>query len=120
MKSLLREFIRSTIREVDVIPGGQDAHAQAAQKAAGPTSTSSQGPADPTKKGAMGKGYASKEETRKKVQDLLLKKIKMGGLSKDEDLQKFLADEEALRNDGGFGDEEDLKLAATALRGGYL
>lgn len=119
MKSLLREFVRAAIREVDVLPGGQDAHAQAAMKLSGQTSAPSPAQEKPgqPKKGAMGKSYQSKEDTRKKVQDILLKKIRSGGLSKDEDIQKFLADEDALRKDGDFADGEDVKLAVTALRG---
>ena len=119
MKSLLREFVVAALREVDVLPGGQDAHAQAAMKLSGKTTapvSSQEKPTEP-KKGTMGKSYQNKEETRKKVQDILLKKIHSGGLSKDEDLQRFLADEPTLRKDGDFSDDEDVQLAVTALRG---
>lgn len=118
MKNLLREFIRSAIREVDVLPGGQDAHANAARK----LSSSSQAASTPEKSGerqkaTAGKAYQSKEETRKKVQDLILQKVRSGGVSKDDDIVKYLSDEETLRKDGQFGDDEDLNLATTALRG---
>lgn len=102
------------------MPGGQDAHAQAAAKLAGrPIATPVTSPEKSTdpKKVAAGAGYKSKEETRKKVQDVLLQKIRSGGLSKDEDLQKYLADEQTLRQDGDFAEDEDLKLATIALRG---
>jgi len=68
------------------------------------------------KKIGHSKGYGDKEATRDKVQKVIAKKVKGGGISSDDDLKRYIEDPKRIRVDGEFEDDEDIDLAVTALK----
>lgn len=134
MKNLLREFVRRTITEVDVLSPDKDprmigtkAAADAASKSVKSTSLSS-APKLPTgqpaplvndKKHGPSQAYQSKENTRSQVQKIIAQKVKGGGIANDDDLARYLSDKKRIKDDGELDDsvaDQDLDLALTALK----
>lgn len=115
MKSLLREFVRHVLAEVDVLPPEKDPRQQGldAPKSTKKTSQATQS----SQKVGPSQSYQEKEKTREKLQQVVAQKVRNGQLSRDEDIQKFLDNEEDIRSSATFSDDEDVSLAATALRG---
>lgn len=111
---LIREYIRTLVSEVDVLSPDKDPRM-------GGTSHDSfdaqKNPADPSnKKIGHSKEYGNKEATRDKVQKVIAKKVKGGGIASDDDLSRYISDPKRIRQDGEFEDDEDVDLALTALK----
>lgn len=69
------------------------------------------------KPGKMGSAYQSKEDTRTKVQQTIAQKVKGGGISSDDDLQRYIADTKRIKDDGKFdADDDSLDLSLTSLK----
>lgn len=108
---LLRRLVREIIlREVDVLSPNDDPRQGGQSKNIDADIKQKDTDDDPRK-------YASKEQTRQKLQDILKKKVTNGEFNQDEDLATYLSDQKRVASDGKFDPKEDVSLAITALRG---
>lgn len=111
---LIREYVRALVSEVDVLSPDKDPRMGGTSH---DTASTSNNPADPNKKKiGHSKEYGNKEATRDKVQKVIAKKVKGGGIASDDDLSRYISDPKRIRQDGEFEDDEDVDLAITALK----
>ena len=82
--SLLKEYVRGVLSEVDLLPPEQDPHLGGISREPAQKPVSKFGPS---------KQYKKKEDVRAAVQSLIAKKVHSGAISKDEDLADYVSDE---------------------------